>query len=162
VAGAKPAPAAEPAEAPVKGGGKKKLIMMALAGLVLVGGGGGAAWFFVLRPSPKAEAKAAEAPKPPEHVVKVGTIVVNVAGSEGRRYLRATIEVGATAKAAAHIEHGKAPLVDAAISVLAGKDLATLLDVDERGALRDELKEHLNHAAHGGVTHVFLTEFVVQ
>jgi flagellar FliL protein len=162
VAGAKPAPAAEPAEAPAKGG-RRKLVLVALAALVLVGGGaGGGAWFFLLRPHPKAEAKADDHAKGPEHVVKVGTIVVNVAGSEGRRYLRATIEVGGSAKAAAHIEHGKAPLVDAAISVLAGKDLALLLDVEKRGGLRDELRERLDKAAHGGVTHVFLTEFVVQ
>lgn len=145
--------------APAKG--KSKLIVIAAAAVVLLGGGGAGAWYFLLRPAPVA-AKEDPAAKPPEHVVKVGTIVVNVAGSEGRRYLRATIEVGGSAKAAAHIEHGKAPLVDAAISVLAGKDLALLLDVEKRGGLRDELRERLDKAAHGGVTHVFLTEFVVQ
>ena len=160
------APAAE-GEAPAPSGGKKKLLVIVAAAVVLLGGGGGAAWWFFLRaPVPKAEAKE-DPHKPPEHVVKLGTIVVNVAGTEGRRYLRTTVEIGSKGKMGGG--HGaddsvRARLVDAAISVLGGQELATLLDPDERDAIREELKESLNTAlGHGeSITHVFLTEFIVQ
>jgi flagellar FliL protein len=160
MATARPAPAAGEEAAPAPRRGRRRLLVLGLGVLLLLGGAGGGAWWLWLRPRPAPAPKAA---RPPEHVVKIGTIVVNVAGSEGRRYLRATVEVGATAKAAAHAEHGKAPLVDAAISVLAGKDLPALLDVGRRDELRRELRDRLDHAVHGGgITHVFLTEFVVQ
>jgi flagellar FliL protein len=160
------APAAE-GEAPAPSGGKKKLLVIVAAAVVLLGGGGGAAWWFFLRsPVPKAEAKE-DPHKPPEHVVKLGTIVVNVAGTEGRRYLRTTVEIGTKGKMGGG--HGaddsvRARLVDAAISVLGGQELSTLLDPDERDEIREELKESLNKAlGHGeSITHVFLTEFIVQ
>jgi flagellar basal body-associated protein FliL len=108
-------------------------------------------------------AKEDPAAKPPEHVVKVGTIVVNVAGTDGRRYLRTTVELGAKAKDAKHLEELRAPLLDAAIGVLGGKPLAELLDPEERDGLREELLERLNQVTGGhGISHVFLTEFVVQ
>jgi flagellar basal body-associated protein FliL len=108
-------------------------------------------------------AKEDPAAKPPEHVVKVGTIVVNVAGTDGRRYLRTTLELGAKAKESKHLEELRAPLLDAAIGILGGKPLPELLDPEERDGLREELLERLNEVTGGhGISHVFLTEFVVQ
>jgi flagellar FliL protein len=169
MAGPASAAAAVEGEAPAPSGGKKKLLVIVAAAVLLLGGGGGAAWWFFLRsPMPKAEAKE-DPHKPPEHVTKLGTLVVNVAGTEGRRYLRTTVEVGTKGKLGG--SHGlddslRARLVDAAISVLGAQELATLLDPEEREDIRDELKESLNQAmghGHGdGITHVFLTEFIVQ
>ncbi len=139
-----------------------RLILVAALLLVVLGGGGAGAWFFLHRPQHAAEATEPEG-KPPEHVVKLGTVVVNVAGTEGRRYLRATVELGAGGKDVKKIEELRAPLVDTAIGVLGAKELAGLLDPEERGELRDELRTRLNQAIGGkGVSHVFLTEFVIQ
>ena len=90
-------------------------------------------------------------------------MVVNVAGTEGKRYLRTTVEVGAAPKDAKHLEELKAPLLDAAVAVLGKKELASLLEPGDRQELREELKTRFNAAlGHPLVTHVYLTEFIVQ
>jgi flagellar FliL protein len=157
---AKPAEAEAPEAPPRRPLPRLALLAGALV-LVLAGGGAGA-WFFLHRPAPGGTPKA-EAAQPPEHVVKLGTVVVNVAGTEGRRFLRATLELGLGAKEAKRVEELRAPLVDAAIGVLGEKPLGSLLQPAEREGLRRELRARLNGAVGGrGVTHVFLTEFVVQ
>jgi flagellar FliL protein len=150
------APAAPPAK-------RSKLPLVIVAVVVLLAAGGGGGWFFFLRGHPAPEAKEGGEAKPPERVWKVGTIVVNVAGTEGRRYLRTTVELGVVPKEARHVEESKPVLMDAAVSVLSGKDLDELLDADERDSLREELRERFNETlGRRAVSHVFLTEFVIQ
>ncbi|MBI1846046.1 MAG: flagellar basal body-associated FliL family protein [Candidatus Rokubacteria bacterium] len=167
MAGAKPAPQAE-AAAP-----KRSMLPFIAAALVLLlVGGGGAAWFFMFRGAGRAEAKPEPASLPPEHVIKAGTVVVNVSGTEGRRYLRTSIEIGTDAKHAKHVEELRGAILDRAIHVLGAKSLEELLQPDERDAIRDELRESINEAIghggkggkgeHGPVSHVFLTEFIIQ
>lgn len=158
----KPPPEPDAAAAAPAPSGRLRLLIAAVAAVALLAAAGGGAWHFLLRPQLKAEAKEAPA-KPPEHVLKIGTIVVNIAGTDGRRYLRTTLELGTKPKNAKHLEELRAPLLDAAIGILGGKTLEELLKPEERDDLRDELREGLNQAAGGhGITHVFLTEFVVQ
>src|SRR5262249_157922 len=150
------------AEAPAKS--KRPLLLIALALVVVLAGGGGAGWFFFMRQhdAVKPAAAHAEEAKPPAHVLRAGTVVVNIAGTEGKRYLRTTVEVGASAKDAKHLEELKAPLIDATIEVLSTKPLDKLLE-PERDPLRTELKTRFNAVlGHPVVTHVYLTEFLVQ
>ncbi len=136
------------------------LLIGALIGVVVLVLGAGGAWFLLTRlgrSGEKAEAKAAA------HVWKAGTIVVNVAGTEGRRYLRATVELGVDAKETKRLEESRAPILDAAIEVLASKRLEQIFEVNDREKLKDELKRHLNDALGAPrISQVFLTEFVVQ
>jgi flagellar protein FliL len=145
---------------------RSPLLLIVVAVVVALAGGGAAGWFFFLhKPGLRATATEAHAeePKAPAHLVKAGTVVVNVAGTEGKRYLRTTVEVGAAAKDAKHLEEFKAPLLDAALDVLGTKPLATLLEPGDRQPLRDELKKKFNAAlGHPAVTHVYLTEFIIQ
>jgi flagellar FliL protein len=153
---AAPTPAAPPA--------KRSPLLLIVIGLVAVlAGGGGAGWFFfVHHRGPVAPAAHAEEAKPPAHVLRAGTVVINVAGTEGKRFLRTTVEVGASSKDAKHLEELKAPLLDAAINVLGTKALGALLE-PERDGLREELKKRFNAVlGHPMVTHVYLTEFIVQ
>jgi flagellar FliL protein len=142
----------------------KLLIVGAL--VTVLAGGGGAGWFFFLHKAGGKGAPAAahaEETKPPAHVLKAGTVVVNIAGTEGKRYLRTTVEVGAAPKDAKHLEELKAPLLDAAIEVLGQKSLAALLEAGDREPLREELRTKFNAAlGHAAVTHVYLTEFLIQ
>jgi flagellar FliL protein len=140
------------------------LIVAAL--VVVLAGAGGAGWFFFVH---KATVKAApteahaEVETPPAHVIRAGTVVVNIAGTEGKRYLRTTLELGAGPKDAKHLEEFKAPLLDAALDVLGTKPLATLLEPGDRQHLREELKKRFNAAlGHPAVTRVYLTEFIIQ
>ena len=157
-----PAPAEATAPAPAPRRRLPRPVLTAAALLLVLGGGGGAAWHFFLRAHHPAEAKE-PAEKAPAHILKLGTMVVNVQGTEGRRYLRATVELGTGAKEVKRLEELRAPLVDTAIGVLGAKALPVLLQPGERGALRDELRTRLNEAIGGtGVSHVYLTEFVIQ
>ena len=146
---------------------RRSPVMLIVAALVVVlAGAGGAGWFFFLqKPAVKAvstEAHAEEAP-PPGHVMKAGTVVVNIACTEGKRYLRTTLEIGAAPKDAKHLEELKAPLLDAALDVLGTKPLATLLEPGDRQPLREELRKKFNTAlGHPVVTRVYFTEFIVQ
>lgn len=161
---AKPeAPEAAEAAAPKK---KSPLMLIVAALVVVLAGGGGAGWFFFVH---KAGAKTkpaeehVEEAKPPAHVLKAGTVVVNIAGTEGKRYLRTTVEVGAAAKDAKHLEEMKAPIMDAALAVLGQQELETLLEPGDRHELRETLLKRFNAAlGHPMVTHVYLTEFIVQ
>jgi flagellar basal body-associated protein FliL len=152
------APAAE--TAPVKGKRSARLSIVA-AVLVVLAGGSGAGWFFFSQRGVKPPAAHTEEVKPPLHVLKAGTVVVNIAGTEGKRYLRTTVEVGATEKDAKHLEELRAPLRDLTIEVRSTKPLEQLLG-PERDPLREELKKRFNAVlGHPAVTHVY-TEFLVQ
>jgi flagellar protein FliL len=164
------AAAAEPApEKPAKGRVAlglpgRRILMIGGAAMLVLAIGGGAAWFFLLRghrhgPAPVAASVVHE----PAHVWKAGTVVVNIAGTGGRRYLRTTIELGVAPKAAKHVDEQRALLVDTALGVLGAEPLDRLLDPGQREPLRAHLKERLNETlGRADVTHVFLTEFVVQ
>jgi len=61
-----------------------------------------------------------------------------------------------------HLEEFRAPLLDATIEVVSTKPLEQLLG-PERDPLREELKKRFNALlGHPAVTHVYLTEFLVQ
>jgi flagellar protein FliL len=142
----------------------RRVLLIAGAVVVVLGAGGGSAWFVLLRgrahrPVPA----AAHVDHGPAHVWKAGTVVVNVAGTGGRRYLRTTIELGVDPKTAKQLEEHKAQIIDAAIGVLGAEPLDHLLDPAQRDPLRAHLMERLNGSlGRHDVTHVFLTEFVVQ
>jgi flagellar FliL protein len=160
-----------PAETPAAGADppkkkSKRGLLLVIVGLVAVlAGGGGAGWFFFLRPKGPAPAKQEEVHKAPEHILKAGTLVVNIAGTEGRRYLRTTLEVGTAPKQAKHVEELRPLLLDAANTILGTKDLGELLEPEQREHLKEELRERLNEAIGGPkpvITHVLLSEFVIQ
>lgn len=139
------------------------LLGIAAALLVLLLGGGGAAYYVLVLGKAKAPRTEAAPPPVPAHVFKVGTIVVNVARTDGRRYLRTTLELGATERAAKQMEKFRALAVDTAIGVLAAKPLEVLLDPGQRDGLREELRGQLNRAlGDQAITHLYLTEFLVQ
>lgn len=117
-------------------------------------------WLLVLN-GPRAEAVPQN--RAPVHVFRAGTIVVNVAESSGRRYLRTTLELGTSAKDGRRLEDLRAPILDAAIGILGGTPLDTLLDHTKREGLKEELKNRINERiGAGGVSQVFFTEFVIQ
>jgi flagellar protein FliL len=143
--------------------GRRVLVLGAIA-IVVLGAGGGAGWFFFLRGRGHGHGPDGHGPAPVEaHVWTAGTVVVNIAGTGGRRYLRTTIELGVNPKAAKQLEEHRAQVIDAALGILVGEPLDRLLDPGQREPLRVQLKERLNGAlGRPNVTHVFLTEFVVQ
>ncbi|MBI4245880.1 MAG: flagellar basal body-associated FliL family protein [Candidatus Rokubacteria bacterium] len=153
-----PPPAAPPPAAPPR---PRRLLLIltwgALAVALLISG---AATWLLLFNGPRAEAVA----RGPAHVFRAGTLVVNVSGSEGRRYLRVTVELGAgSPKDFKRLDEQRAAILDAAIGVLGATSLETLLDHDQRDPLKTALRTKLNQTLGGQpVTQVFFTEFVIQ
>lgn len=150
------------APAPAKRSGR--LLLLVAGALVVVLGGSAGTWFFLARGPARVGAHKEEVAGPPKHMVKIGTLVVNIAGTDGRRYLRTTLEVGAAEKESKHIEELKPVLLDAAQTVLGAEPLANLLEPEQRDTLKGELRERLNAAVgkQDAITHVLLTEFVIQ
>lgn len=162
-----PAPAAAPAApapaatAPPPRSTRRTLFVLTWCALaVALLASAGAAWLLLFRDR-RAEPVAE---RQPLHVFRAGTIVVNVAETNGRRYLRTTLELGAAApKAARRLEEQRAPIIDSAIDVLSSTPLEELLDPARRDALREHLRTRINEVVGGDpISQVFFTEFVVQ
>jgi len=155
-AGGAPSAAAPPAPA---GSRRLLLVVMFCALGIAVAASSVAVWLF-FAPGGRAEAVS----RGPAYVFRVGTIVVNVAETNGRRYVRTTVELAApSSKEMRRLEEHRTPLVDAALGVLGATPLDSLLDHGKREALKTQMRDRLNEAVGGQpVNQVFFTEFVIQ
>jgi flagellar FliL protein len=95
--------------------------------------------------------------------------IVNVAGTDGTRYLKASISVEcADKKASADIAAVEYKVRDAVIAVLSACDLDELTDVSRRDAIRSRVAEAIERALPGDdkrsprVRGVYFLEFVIQ
>jgi flagellar FliL protein len=138
-------------------------IFAALAGLAF------AAVLFIVRPLfPPMDEPTAKGQAGPERIGRIlslDSVVVNVAQTDGRRYLKTTIqlEVPEDGKAAKDVEARKAQLLDLLIAVLSRKSLADLTSPEALDRLRSELYERLvQELGKERLRRVFITEFVVQ
>lgn len=131
------------------------IVGMAILALVLV--------LFVLKPlllpGDHAGPKAG-----PSRTFSLGTVVVNVAETEGRRYLKATVELGINGALPKELEARKTQLVDLMISVLSSKSLASVTSTEGREQIKEEILSRINAELGNGakIQRVFFTEFVVQ
>ncbi|HOB42670.1 MAG TPA: flagellar basal body-associated FliL family protein [Bacillota bacterium] len=92
------------------------------------------------------------------------TFIVNIANTNGHRFLKCTLTVEFDDKAGVTEAAGKVPLLrDAIIDVLSSKTLEELEPGEPRDALRAELVEAVARLiAKADVKRVFFSEFVVQ
>jgi flagellar FliL protein len=161
--------------------GKKKLIIIAAAVAALLLGGG-VVLYLTMGSSPKAEASGddegeGEADAPEEQfaaddllstgsVVRLDTLLVNLADADARRFARVRIEiVFPVASEATRIEESKVAMArvhDVALSLLSTKS-SDELDAEGRAELRAELKKVFRAALAGAqVVDVLITDFIVQ
>ncbi|HYF73591.1 MAG TPA: flagellar basal body-associated FliL family protein [Nocardioides sp.] len=131
-----------------KKGGKKKLLIILAAVLVI----GGAAYWFVLKPSPDADA----APKPGV-IVPLEPTQINLASGH---YLKIGIALQMVEGGHAEVDGSKA--LDATIDLFTGRTVEEVGDAKERHHLKEELEELLAEAYHHEVMGVYFTEFVTQ
>lgn len=157
---APPASAPAPAAAPSPPRRPRLLLVLVWGALAVALGAGGAAAWLLLGRGERAEATG----RRPTPVFRAGTVIVNIAETEGRRYLRATIELGAaTPEDLRRLEAHRTPILDGAIGVLGATSLPALLDPAGREHLKDRLRARINATVGGEVvSQVFFTEFVVQ
>lgn len=97
-------------------------------------------------------------------VVPVDTIVVNLSGSNGRRYLKAKINLEAKDGDVKKIIEAKAiQIKDRLISILSSKTLEDIDGLEAQENLRKEIKDVVDVVLKvEGVLQVYFTEFVVQ
>jgi len=171
-----PVPVPEPEDAPeaaAPAGNKKPLIglLLRVGIFIALAGAAFAVALFVVRPMfPPPKAGSAPAPEKAApakfgRVISLESVVVNVAQTEGRRYLKATIqlEVAEDEKVVKEVEARKVQIIDLLVATLAKKSLADVTTPDALDRLRGELYERISQEFDKEkVRRIFITEFVVQ
>ncbi|MFB3817282.1 MAG: flagellar basal body-associated protein FliL [Candidatus Methylomirabilales bacterium] len=160
------APAQPAAETPAPARAPRRWLMPVLI-LAGVAAAAVAVALFVLRPLFPPPAASAPPPKAETfgRVVPLDAVVVNLAQSEGRRYLKVSVhlEVPDEEKVAKEVEQRKPQLLDLLVATLTQKSLADVTAPDALGRLRDEVQQRAGQElGPGKVRRVFITEFVVQ
>lgn len=165
-----PAVPTEPAAPAGPNAIKKALAYLPTVGiLAALAAGAFAIVLFVVRPMFPPLAAGDVKPKPAAHkfgrVVALDSVVVNVAQTEGRRYLKATvhIEVPEEEKVVKEVESRKPQLLDLIVATLTKKTLSEVTAPEALDRLRGEVLERVSQAlGPERVRQVFITEFVVQ
>jgi flagellar FliL protein len=124
---------------------------------------------FVVRPLAPPVKPAAANSRPSAakvgRVMALDAVVVNVAQTEGRRYLKAAFQLEAAdeEKALKELEARRPQLLDMIIATLARKSLSEVTAPDALDRVRTEVFERLTQAiGREKVRRIFITEFVVQ
>lgn len=90
--------------------------------------------------------------------------IVNIAGTMGQRYLKATLTLEVEDQATLREVSQRAIVIrDAILTILSSKDFRVLGDVSERDRIRTEIIDAVNGlVARGRVVNVYFSEFVLQ
>ena len=155
-----------------KGSARKWIIIGVV--VLFLGGGGYAAWDFLLaeRLLGKSDPQVAET----EHRVaearererpifyQMESYIVNLLGKEGKRYLKATIELEVEANDIKEELTRRAPqLRDGVLLLLSSKSFEDISSPEGKIHLRNELIARINQfLPGGGIRMLYFTEFVVQ
>ena len=163
----------EGAEAP---GGKKKMGMIIgiIVGLLILGGGGYYAYinFFKEKPAEEKPADGEEAKEaaPVEKDVNLGLMfpldpfVVNLAGSEGKRFLKVTISLElSTPEVNLELNENIQKITDSILVLLSSKAFEDVYSVQGKFKLKDEITTRVNRfLVVGHVKDAYFTEFIIQ
>ena len=163
----------EELEAP---GGKKKMGMIIgiIVGLLILGGGGYYAYinFFKEKPAEEKSANGEEAKEAAslEKDVNLGMMfpldpfVVNLAGSEGKRFLKVTISLElSTPKVNLELNENIQKVTDSILVLLSSKAFEDVYSVQGKFKLKDEITTRVNRfLVVGHVKDAYFTEFIIQ
>jgi len=166
-------------EKPEGGGGGRKIVLIAVA-VLLLGGGGAAAWYMGLfgggHAAPPAEGGeaahgeegaggTAEAAVPDVGALyALDPFIANLSDEDGRRYLKATLQVEFFKGQVPGEWSARLPQVrDLLLTLFSSKNFAEVRTPQGKAVLRDEIVTRLNHALRQDmVKAVYFTEFIVQ
>ena len=167
--GAAPAAEAAPAAPPKKLLGGKNLIILIVM-LVLLGGGTG---FWIHHAKQKHAAEEGEggvaaAPEEQSSIEAFDSMVVNVMGTQGTRYLKVAVSVELSSTSlkeyAEEFNDRKVQLMDRLNAVLSSKSLDQLDSPAQRDDIKRQLRDELQGVLKkpGSIKNVYFTDFVVQ
>ncbi len=137
--------------------------LAALGGLALVAGVAGTAWWLGLLPDHRqAEAKVEEPAV--GALLPLDPFIANLADEDGKRYLKATLQVEFFASRVPDDFNARLPQMrDLLLTLLTSKMFAEIRTPEGKGVLRDEIINRMNHALNKDlVKAVYFTEFIVQ
>ncbi|MCC7142733.1 MAG: flagellar basal body-associated FliL family protein [Candidatus Eisenbacteria bacterium] len=97
-------------------------------------------------------------------IVELGDVVVNPAGTGGRRYLKVSVSLEVKdAKVAKLVEHRSAPVKDVLVRNLSSRGLEELTDPTTKEDMREQLVgEVASLFPKGSILNLYFTEYVVQ
>ena len=156
--------------------GKKPIGMIIgiIVGLLVLGGGGYYAYinFFQEKPAEEkpAEGEKAEEAAPEEEDVNLGIMfpldpfVVNLAGSEGKRFLKVTISLElSTPEVHVELKENIQKITDSILVLLSSKAFEDVYSVQGKFKLKDEITTRVNRfLVVGHVKDAYFTEFIIQ
>ena len=139
---------------------KKSPIMLIVAGLlvlVIIAGGG---YFFFSRGSSNSGSNKIAALT----YFPLKTFVVNLAGNQGRRYLKVTMQFGIDNPSLSKELHVKSIIMrDSIISILSSKLYDDISSEDGKNVLKSQIKHKINKILKTGrINSVYFTTFVIQ
>jgi flagellar FliL protein len=151
---------------------KKVLAAMAAVMLVfmaLVGGGFYMMWMKIAALAPPEEVVEEEIEEEPEmttvgEMLPLDTFVVNLADVNGKRYLRATMQLELAPEETAETFEQRLPQIrDVILTLLPTKTFEDIRTVEGKTALREEIMQRVNILLNvEGVVNIYFTEFVIQ
>ena len=161
-------------------GGKKPIGMIIgiIVGLLVLGGGGYYAYtnFFQEKPAEEKPAEGEEGKEegkeeaPPEEDLNLGVMfpmdpfVVNLAGSEGKRFLKVTIFLElSTPEVRLEIKENIQKVTDSILILLSSKAFEDVYSVQGKFKLKDEITTRVNRfLVVGHIKEAYFTEFIIQ
>ena len=163
----------EAADAPAA---KKKpmgMIIGIIVGLLVLGGGGYYAYitFFQEKPVEEVPAEGEEgAAEKVEEDVNLGVMfpldpfIVNLAGSEGKRFLKVTVSLElSTPEVHADLKENIQKVTDSILVLLSSKSFEDVYSVQGKFKLKDEVTTRVNRfLVVGHVKDAYFTEFIIQ
>jgi flagellar FliL protein len=148
--------------------GKRKLpvkwIIVAFLTLVLVGGGGVVGWKFLAGNGEEVSPEMGNLKPALGTIFPLDTFIVNVAETNGERYLKTTLEVELKdGSLAGEVEKRMPQVRDSILLLLSTKRFEDIKSFQGKSKLRNEIITRLNGLLYAGaVQKVYFTEFVVQ
>ena len=158
-------------------GGKKPIGMIIgiIVGLLVLGGGGYYAYinFFQEKPAEEKPAEGEEGKKeeaPAEEDLDLGVMfpmdpfIVNLAGSEGKRFLKVTIFLElSTPEVHEEIKGTIQKVTDSILVLLSSKAFEDVYSVQGKFKLKDEITTRVNRfLVVGHIKDAYFTEFIIQ
>jgi flagellar protein FliL len=155
--------AGERTEAEAAGRGGTRRTLAALGGLAMVAGVAGTAWWLGLLPARnEAEAKVEELAV--GALLPLDPFIANLADEDGRRYLKATLQVEFFGPRVPDEFNARVPQVrDLLLTLFTSKLFAEIRTPEGKAVLRDEIVSRMNRVLNKDVVKaVYFTEFIVQ
>jgi flagellar FliL protein len=152
--------------APATGRGHGRLIPIVGGVLALAAIGGGATWWLEFRPQPEPTETKAEVERKPDvgALLPLDPFIANLADEDGKRYLKATVQLEFFASRVPDAVHARLPQMrDLLLTLFTSKQFAQIRTIEGKALLRDEIINRVNRTLRRDlVKAVYFTEFIVE